>query len=146
MRILIVAAALALCCGGSSTASGDLVSGSCTYVSPPASEGAPSASVCYTYTNAPASAATGDSGLCPPALADTTVTTVSTCPTTLGSPAVAQLGTCKVGVSTPAYSYTILYYAGADYATCAAAALACANQATLAGYTAAWTGINGCSL
>jgi hypothetical protein len=138
----------ALSCGGSSSESSGLVSGICTYIAPATSEGPPQASLCYTYTNAPALAISGGSGLCPQQLSTVTVATVTVCPATLGNPPVAQLGTCTVNVpalGSAAYSYTILYYAGADYPTCHAAAQGCADQHILAGYTSSWAGIGGCN-
>jgi hypothetical protein len=45
-----------------------------------------------------------------------------------------------------AYSYTILYYAGADYTTCAKAHQGCiAQSANLTGYSSSWAGIGGCN-
>lgn len=152
---LLFASLNLLSCGSSSptggTGSTGLVSGVCTYVSPPLTQGASDATLCYTYTNMPVNAATGGSGICPGVSGNWTVTTVTSCPTTLGTTAAAQLGTCTInvpalGATFPAYSYTALYYAGADYTTCSAAHQGCINQsASLSGYSSSWAGINGCN-
>ena len=152
LALAFVAATLSSC--GSSTpgtSTTGLVSGVCTYVSPPLGQGTSDATLCYTYSNAPTNAISGGSGLCPSVSGNWTVATVASCPTTLGSQAAAQLGTCTVnvpalGAGFPAYTYSILYYAGADYTTCSAAHAGCTTQASVGGgYTSSWAGVAGCT-
>jgi hypothetical protein len=132
--------------GGDSGGGGDLVSGACTYESPPT--GQLEASTCITYKDVPHLAATGGSGFCPTGVSAVKVTTVTSCPATLGAPPLKQLGTCTVHAPAlgpnPAYSYTILYYSGLDSPTCAKAKAGCAAQADLENYTSSWSNMPGC--